>query len=85
MTGCPNGCGRSAISEIGFIGTAAGKYNLQLGGDYEGYRLNKTYKENLDENQLLDALDVLFYDFKTERRNGEKFGDFSQRKYFVNN
>lgn len=85
MTGCPNGCGRSAISEIGFIGTAAGKYNLQLGGDYEGYRLNKTYKENLDENQLLDALDVLFHDFKTERRNGEKFGDFSQRKYFVNN
>jgi sulfite reductase (NADPH) hemoprotein beta-component len=81
MTGCPNGCGRSAISEIGFIGTAAGKYNLQLGGDYEGYRLNKTYKESLDETQLLQELDTLFAAFKNEKNIGETFGDFSQRKY----
>ena len=85
MTGCPNGCGRSAISEIGFIGTASGRYNLQLGGDYEGYRLNKTYKENLDEDQLLQALDEVFLEFKSERNYGEKFGDFSQRKFFLNN
>src|SRR5262249_13402559 len=46
MTGCPNGCGRSYIAEIGFVGTAYGIYNLQLGGDREGTRLNKIYKEN---------------------------------------
>ena len=81
MTGCPNGCGRSAISEIGFIGTAAGKYNLQLGGDYEGYRLNKTFKANLGEDELLKELDELFYSFKNERNNKEGFGDFTKRKY----
>ena len=50
MTGCPNGCARSYIAEIGFIGTALGKYNLQLGGDHTGSRLNKVYKESLDED-----------------------------------
>ena len=53
MTGCPNGCARSYIAEIGFIGTALGKYNLQLGGDHEGMRLNKVYKESLDEPAIL--------------------------------
>lgn len=83
MTGCPNGCGRSAISEIGFIGTAAGKYNLQLGGDHEGYRLNKTYKEHLDEEGLLNELDAVFASFKTKRNAKEKFGDYTRRKYFL--
>ena len=49
MTGCPNGCARSYNAEIGFVGTAMGKYNLHLGGDHEGLRLNKIYKESLDE------------------------------------
>jgi len=83
MTGCPNGCGRSAISEIGFIGTAAGKYNLQLGGDYEGYRLNKTYKEHLDEAGILQELDKLFGLFQQEKLPGERFGDFTVRKQLV--
>ncbi len=54
MTGCPNGCARSHVSEIGFIGTAMGRYSLHLGGDNEGYRLNKVYKESLDESAILD-------------------------------
>lgn len=82
MTGCPNGCGRSAISEIGFIGTAAGKYNLQLGGDREGYRLNKTFKENLEETQLLQELDNLLNVYQQEKNNQETFGDFTNRKFF---
>ncbi len=57
MTGCPNGCARSYIAEIGFIGTALGKYNLQLGGDHAGMRLNKVYKESLDETAILQELD----------------------------
>ncbi len=80
MTGCPNGCARSYAAEIGFVGTAYGKYNLHLGGDYEGTRLNKIYKENLEEEAILSELDNLFDVFKKEKNDGEKFGDFSLRK-----
>jgi len=83
MTGCPNGCGRSAAAEIGFIGTAPGKYNLHLGGDNEGMRLNKIYKENLEEAEILTELDNLFAVFKKEKNSNEKFGDFAMRKELV--
>jgi sulfite reductase (NADPH) hemoprotein beta-component len=82
MTGCPNGCARSYIAEIGFVGTAYGRYNLQLGGDHEGKRLNKIYKENLDEQQILAELDGVFAIFKQERKNGERLGDYTYRKFF---
>jgi sulfite reductase (NADPH) hemoprotein beta-component len=84
MTGCPNGCGRSSVSEIGFIGTGMGKYNLNLGGDHEGYRLNKLYKESLDEAGILSELDLLFGEFKVNRNGNESFGDFTYRTKFVN-
>ena len=84
MTGCPNGCARSYIAEIGFVGTAYGRYNLQLGGDYEGMRLNKIYKENLDEKEILLELDGLFATFKKERKGKETFGDYTNRKFFIN-
>lgn len=83
MTGCPNGCGRSAAAEIGLIGTAAGKYNLHLGGDNEGQRLNKIYKENLGETEILNELDTLFGRFKTEKNASETFGDYAVRKQLV--
>jgi sulfite reductase (NADPH) hemoprotein beta-component len=83
MTGCPNGCARSYIAEIGFIGTALGKYNLQLGGDHEGMRLNKVYKESLDEPAILEELDQLFESFAKEKRTKESFGDFAIRKQWV--
>ncbi|HEY4964761.1 MAG TPA: NADPH-dependent assimilatory sulfite reductase hemoprotein subunit [Puia sp.] len=83
MTGCPNGCARSYIAEIGFIGTALGKYNLQLGGDHEGMRLNKVYKESLDEPAILQELDQLFEKFASERNTRESFGDFAVRKKWV--
>jgi sulfite reductase (NADPH) hemoprotein beta-component len=85
MTGCPNGCARSYAAEIGFVGTSYGKYNLHIGGDYEGTRLNKIYRENLEEEAILAELDILFDAFKKERIPGEKFGDYSLRKGFVNN
>ena len=83
MTGCPNGCGRPYVAEIGFVGTAYGKYNLHLGGDHEGERLNKIYKESLDEPAILQELDQLLATYKRERINGENFGDFSIRKHWV--
>jgi sulfite reductase (NADPH) hemoprotein beta-component len=84
MTGCPNGCGRSSVSEIGFIGSSLGKYNLNLGGDDEGYRLNKLYKESLDEAGILSELDLLFAEFKKSRNHQESFGDFTCRTKFAN-
>jgi sulfite reductase (NADPH) hemoprotein beta-component len=83
MTGCPNGCARSYIAEIGFIGTALGKYNLQLGGDHAGMRLNKVYKESLDEPAILHELEILFSKFANERKTKESFGDFAVRKNLV--
>ena len=83
MTGCPNGCARPYAAEIGFVGTAPGKYNLHIGGDNEGERLNTLYKESLDENGILNELDNLFGAFKTERNTAESFGDFSHRKYIL--
>jgi sulfite reductase (NADPH) hemoprotein beta-component len=83
MTGCPNGCGRSTVAEIGFVGTALGKYNLHLGGDYQGTRLNKIYKENIDEDAILAELDILFTSFKNEKKENEHFGDYAVRKQWV--
>ncbi|MBC7889284.1 MAG: NADPH-dependent assimilatory sulfite reductase hemoprotein subunit [Ferruginibacter sp.] len=83
MTGCPNGCARPYASEIGLVGTAIGKYNLHLGGDHAGERLNKLYKEALDEVQILSELDTMFASFKKERNNTESFGDYTWRKQFV--
>ncbi len=82
MTGCPNGCARSYIAEIGFVGTGLGKYNLHLGGDHEGKRLNKIFKKSLGEEEILSELDGLFGDFKKEKNDNEKFGDYSLRKRF---
>ncbi len=83
LTGCPNGCARPYAAEIGLVGTAVGKYNLHLGGDNIGQRLNKLYKESLDEAQILSELDGLFASFKKERHAKESFGDYTWRKQFV--
>ena len=83
MTGCPNGCGRPYISEIGFVGTAYGRYNMYLGADTPGTRLNKIYKENIDEAEILASLDILFKDFASNRNAGEAFGDYTVRNKIV--
>ena len=79
MTGCPNGCARSANAEIGLIGTTYGRYNLHIGGDHVGYRLNTLYKESLDEASILKELDHLFKIFQSSHEPGETFGDFGYR------
>ena len=83
MTGCPNGCGRSVASEIGFVGTAYGKYNLHIGADAVGKRLNKIYKENIDEPEILETLGVLLKDFSINKNESEPFGDYVLRKQIV--
>lgn len=76
MTGCPNGCGRPYLAEIGLIGKSKGHYNLYLGGSFTGNRLNTLYKETLNEAQILTELDGLFKAYASERSKDEKFGDF---------
>lgn len=83
MTGCPNGCGRSPLAEIGFIGTSYGFYNLYIGGDRLGERLNIKFKENLNEGSILKELDALFAAYSAKRLANETFGDFVIREKFV--
>jgi len=83
MTGCPNGCARPGAAEIAFVGTAPGHYNLHLGGDRVGMRLNKVYKEHLDEAAILTELDNLLNSFASEKTDAESFGDFVLRKKWV--
>ncbi|HUR10828.1 MAG TPA: NADPH-dependent assimilatory sulfite reductase hemoprotein subunit [Flavitalea sp.] len=83
MTGCPNGCARPNLAEIGLIGTAYGFYNLHIGGDRYGTRLNRIYKQHLDEGGILQELDQLFQLYAADREKKESFGDFSIRKALV--
>lgn len=83
MTGCPNGCGRSRLGEIGFIGKSPGRYNLYLGASHNGDRLNTLYLEQLDEAQILKELEPIIKSYAEERKEGETFGDFVHRKEIV--
>ncbi|MCE9776612.1 assimilatory sulfite reductase (NADPH) hemoprotein subunit [Shewanella algae] len=83
MTGCPNGCARPFAAEIGFVGKAPGRYNMYLGASFEGTRLNKMYRENIQEAEILSELDTLFGRYAAERETGESFGDFTVRAGIV--
>ena len=80
MTGCPNGCARPYIAEIGLVGKGPGRYNLYLGGGFAGDRLNSLYRENADEDEIVDALKPLFARFSAKRQPDESFGDFLVRE-----
>lgn len=76
MSGCPNGCSRPYIAEIGLTGRAPGKYNLYLGGGFHGERLNCMVRENVGEAVILELLDEVLGRYGREREPGERFGDF---------
>jgi sulfite reductase (NADPH) hemoprotein beta-component len=83
MTGCPNGCARPYLAELALVGKAPGRYNLMLGGDGIGTRLNRLHRENLDEAGILAELDSLLGRFAANRRPGERFGDYLVRDGIV--
>lgn len=83
MTGCPNGCGRPYLAEIGLIGKSPGYYNLYLGGSFEGTRLNNLYRETIQEDEILKELYPVIKDFAENRIENEHFGDFTIRKGYV--
>lgn len=79
VSGCPNGCSRPYLAEIALIGKAPGRYNLMLGGDHRGQRLNALFRGNITEPEILAELDALFARFAGDRSSGERFGDFLSR------
>ena len=79
VTGCPNGCGRAMLAEIGLVGKAPGRYNLHLGGNRNGTRIPKMYRENITVAQLMEEIDGLVGRWAKEREIGEDFGDFTIR------
>lgn len=79
MTGCPNGCARPYLAEIGLVGKGPGRYNLYLGAAFDGSRMNKLYAEDLDHAGIVAALDPLFAAYAKERQKGERFGDYAIR------
>ncbi|MGR6860518.1 assimilatory sulfite reductase (NADPH) hemoprotein subunit [Aliivibrio salmonicida] len=83
VTGCPNGCGRAMLAEIGLIGKAPGRYNFHLGGNRSGTRVPKMYKENITDRQILSEIDELVGRWATERQENEGFGDFTIRAGIV--
>lgn len=83
MTGCPNGCGRPYLAGIGLVGKSEGHYNLYLGGNFNGTRLNSLYKETLTEEEILAELTPIIANYAQNRLEDEKFGDFVIRKQYV--
>ena len=83
VTGCPNGCGRAMLAELGLVGKAPGRYNLHLGGNRSGTRIPRMYQENITEEEILANIDELVGRWAQERTPGEGFGDFTIRAGIV--
>ncbi len=83
MTGCPNGCARPYLAEIGLVGRAPGTYNLYLGAAFDGSRLNKLYRQDVGHDRIVEELTPLLESYAADRKKGERFGDFVIRKNIV--
>ncbi len=82
MTGCPNGCARPYMAELGFVGSAPESYQVLLGGSPNQTRLAQPYMEKLHINDLETQLEPIFVYFKQSRQPLESFGDFCERAGF---
>jgi len=83
MTGCPNGCGRPYLAEIGFVGKGPNKYNVYLGAGFHGQRLNKLYRESVSGDDIKTLLSPIIAHYAKDRKEGERFGDFVIRAGYV--
>jgi sulfite reductase (NADPH) hemoprotein beta-component len=83
MTGCPNGCARPYLAEIGLVGVRPGIYNLYLGGAFNGTRLSRLYLQEIGHDQIVAALSPLFAQYAVGRESGERFSDFVIRSGVV--
>lgn len=79
MTGCPNGCARPYMAELGFVGSAPNAYQLWLGGSPNQTRLAQAYMQKMNADDLEKTLEPMFAFFKKGRQGDESFGDFCDR------
>jgi sulfite reductase (ferredoxin) len=79
MSGCPNGCSRPYLGDVGFVGTTLGKYDVMLAGDFNGTRLNRVYAPNVPIAGIPDLLRPMFIKYRSDRRTGEGFGNWVER------
>ncbi len=82
MTGCPNGCVRPYMAEIGFVGRAPNKYNIYFGGDEASLRLNREYRASVKREDIMKEIGPLLRRWRDERLPGERFGAFTDRVVF---
>eukprot|EP00656_Telonema_subtile_P000808 TRINITY_DN10381_c0_g1_i3.p1 TRINITY_DN10381_c0_g1~~TRINITY_DN10381_c0_g1_i3.p1 ORF type:complete len:633 (-),score=252.68 TRINITY_DN10381_c0_g1_i3:118-2016(-) len=83
MTGCPNGCARPYLAEIGLVGKAPGFYNLYLGAAHNGERMAKLHSEAIDHDQIMSTLEPMLRSYGSDRESGEHFGDFVVRAGYI--
>lgn len=83
MTGCPNGCARPFLAEIGIVGKSPERYNIYLGGGFSGQRLSKLYRESVPASEIKSLLAPIIVHYAKERLEGERFGDFCIRANYV--
>jgi sulfite reductase (NADPH) hemoprotein beta-component len=83
MTGCPNGCARPYIAEIGLVGRGPERYNLYLGAAFDGSRLSKLYEQDVPAGEITARLEPIFAAYQADRRKGEHFGDFTIRAGYI--
>jgi sulfite reductase (ferredoxin) len=79
VTGCPNGCARPYVGDIGLVGRTPGSYAIFLGGDFEGTRLNQRVFERVPIDQIGRTLEPVFALWGRHREGHESFGNFCQR------
>ncbi len=79
MTGCPNGCARPYMAEIGFVGKAPGRYQIYLGGNESSTRLNRLFRDNVKDPEIITELRPVLERYSKERLSGERFGDWCER------
>jgi sulfite reductase (ferredoxin) len=79
MSGCPNGCSRPYLGDVGFVGTTLGKYDVMLAGDFDGTRLNRVYAPNVPIGEITSLLRPIFTEFRADRQTGEGFGNWVER------
>jgi len=80
-TGCPNGCSRPYLAEIAFVGKAPGRYQVWLGGDTAGTRLNRVWKDMMKDADIENELRPVLARFAKERNTNERFGDWCDRVF----
>jgi len=78
-TGCPNGCARPYMAEIAFVGKAPGRYQVWLGGNASGTRLNRVWKDMMKDADIENELRPVLAQYAKERNGNERFGDWCDR------